>query len=75
MRGKGKQFVPEGGRVVLALPGGAGYGDVGQRDRAKVRRDLARGYISAECAARDYGLSEAEIARVQEAVERGEEAQ
>ncbi|MAX73285.1 MAG: 5-oxoprolinase [Nioella sp.] len=75
MRGKGKQFVPEGARVMLALPGGAGYGDVGQRDRAKVRRDLARGYISAECAARDYGLSEAEIARVQEAVERGEEAQ
>ena len=75
MRGKGKQFVPEGARVMLALPGGAGYGDVGQRDRAKVRRDLARGYISAECAARDYGLSEAEIATVQEAVERGEEAQ
>ncbi|NPD17904.1 hydantoinase B/oxoprolinase family protein [Alterinioella nitratireducens] len=75
MRGKGKQFVPEGARVMLALPGGAGYGDVGQRDRAKVRRDLARGYISAECAARDYGLSETEIARVQEAVERGEEAQ
>ena len=27
MHGKGKQFVPHGRRVMLALPGGAGYGD------------------------------------------------
>ena len=57
MQGKGKQFVPEGGRVMLAFPGGAGYGDASQRDPDLVRRDLARGYISAEAARGDYGMS------------------
>jgi len=73
MRGKGKQFVPHGARVVLAFPGGAGYGDPGARDANAVRRDLARGYISAEVAARDYGLSAAEIAEVQAATRKGED--
>jgi len=71
MRGKGKQFVPHGRRVMLALPGGAGYGDPGLRDPALVRRDLARGYISAEVAADTYGLSADEIAAVQAAVRKG----
>ena len=57
MQGKGKQYVPEGGRVMLAFPGGAGYGDASQRDPDLVRRDLARGYISAEAARSDYGMS------------------
>jgi N-methylhydantoinase B len=73
MRGKGKQFVPHGARVVLAFPGGAGYGDAAARDGQAVRRDLARGYISGEVAARDYGLSAAEIAEVARAVARGED--
>ena len=30
MRGKGRQFVPHGARVVMAFPGGAGYGEVGR---------------------------------------------
>ena len=72
MRGKGKQFVPHGRRVMLAFPGGAGYGDPGQRDRNAVRRDLAQGYISAEVAKRDYGLSDAEIRQVEIQVNRGE---
>jgi N-methylhydantoinase B len=71
MRGKGKQFVPHGRRVVLALPGGAGYGAPSERDRAAVLRDLARGYISAQAAARDYGISEAEIAAVEAALREG----
>ena len=62
MRGKGKQFVPHGGRVSMAFPGGAGYGAPSERDPAAVRRDLARGYISPECAARHYRLDAAEIA-------------
>ncbi|MDE0347449.1 MAG: hydantoinase B/oxoprolinase family protein, partial [Boseongicola sp.] len=57
MRGKGKQFVPTGRKVMLAFPGGGGYGEPADRDSALVKRDLARGYISAETAARDYGLS------------------
>jgi len=73
MRGKGKQFVAHGRRVVMAFPGGAGYGDAEQRDVAQVKRDLARGYISAEVAAKDYGLSAQDIKTVQAAVERGED--
>lgn len=72
MRVKGKQFVPHGRRVLMAFPGGAGYGDPAERDPALVRRDLARGYISAESAARDYGLSPEEIAEVQTAVAKGQ---
>lgn len=72
MRVKGKQFVPHGRKVVMAFPGGAGYGDPATRDKALVKRDLARGYISAETAARAYGLSQNEIDAVADAVARGE---
>jgi N-methylhydantoinase B len=71
MRGKGKQFVPHGQRVYLAFPGGAGFGDVSKRDRALLRRDVARGYISAEAATRDYGMSAADVAEVLEQVKNG----
>ena len=72
MRVKGKQFVAHGRRVIMAFPGGAGYGDAKQRDKAQVRRDLARGYISAEIATRDYGLTQQDIAAVETAVRKGE---
>ena len=72
MRGKGKQFVPEGRRVMLSLPGGAGYGPASQRDPESVKRDLARGYISAKAAQEDYGISADDVHAVQEAVARGE---
>ena len=72
MKGKGKQFVPSGRRVMLAMPGGAGYGETSERDAALVRRDLARGYISAEVAKKDYGMSEADIASVVDAANPGE---
>ena len=57
MRGKGKQFVPHGRRVVLALPGGAGYGDPKDRPLSLIQRDLERGYITPEAAKRDYNVS------------------
>ncbi|GFE64798.1 hydantoinase B/oxoprolinase family protein [Litoreibacter roseus] len=72
MNGKGKQFVPHGRRVMMAFPGGAGYGDPADRPVESIKRDLARGYISAEAAAAEYGLSDADIAEVAEAVARGE---
>jgi len=72
MNGKGKQFVAHGRRVVMAFPGGAGYGDPSERSIDLVKRDLARGYISARTAARDYNLSADEIAEVQAAVARGD---
>jgi N-methylhydantoinase B len=71
MQGKGKQLVPEGRCVVLALPGGAGYGDVSNRDPELVKRDLARGYISAKAARNDYGLSQADVDAVLAAVAKG----
>ena len=73
MHVKGKQFVPHGRRVVMAFPGGAGYGDPSEREQAAVRRDLACGYISAEVAARDYGMSKHDIDAVSAAVARGED--
>ena len=72
MQVKGKQFVPHGARVLMAFPGGAGYGDPADRPHDLVKRDLARGYISAEAAARDYGLSADDIAEVEAAVRRGD---
>ena len=73
MKAKGKQFVPHGRRVMLEFPGGAGYGCPEERDAALVRRDLARGYISAEACIRDYGFNEADVKSVLDAVRRGEE--
>jgi len=55
MQGKGKQFVPHGRKVMMAFPGGAGYGDPSERPIALVKRDLGRGYISAQTAAKDSG--------------------
>ena len=72
MNGKGKQFVAHGRRVVMAFPGGAGYGDPAERSPELVKRDLARGYITAEVATRDYNLSAADIAEVEAAVARGD---
>jgi N-methylhydantoinase B len=72
LRGKGKQFVPHGRRVMMAFPGGAGYGDPAARNPEQVKRDLARGYISAESAASDYGMSDTEIAAVQAAARKGD---
>lgn len=73
MRGKGKQFVPHGRKVMMAFPGGAGYGQAKDRSVDAVKKDLARGYISAESAADDYGLSAADIVSVQAAIQRGED--
>ena len=72
MNGKGKQFVAHGRRVIMAFPGGAGYGDPSERSVELVKRDLARGYISAETASKNYNLSAADIAEVQAAVVRGD---
>jgi len=45
-----------GDRIHLIAPGGGGWGNPRERDRAMVREDLAEGYISARSAADDYGL-------------------
>lgn len=72
MNGKGKQFVPHGRKVMMAFPGGAGYGPAADRPREAVMRDLLLGYISDQTASEIYGLSEADIATVQTAIRHGE---
>ncbi|MCF2903405.1 hydantoinase B/oxoprolinase family protein [Octadecabacter sp. CECT 8868] len=72
MRGKGKQFVPHGRRVMMAFPGGAGYGDAKDRDIMSIKRDLALGYISAKEAQEIYGLSATAISEVAELVAKGD---
>lgn len=54
LRGKGKQQIPAGRRLILDLPGGGGNGDAALRPAALVQRDVAYGYISAEQAKADY---------------------
>jgi N-methylhydantoinase B len=51
---KGTQIIPPGDRLVVQMPGGGGIGDPAKRDRARVARDLADGYISAQVASEVY---------------------
>lgn len=66
LRGKGRQAIPAGRRVMLAFPGGGGLGAPRERDRAAVRRDLKRGYISEQAARDIYGLDDTDIAAAQD---------
>ena len=72
MQGKGKQFVGPGRTVRMAFPGGGGYGDPADRDKAAVARDLANGYITAETAASVYGLNKTEISDILDRAAKGE---
>jgi len=73
MKGKGKQFVPHGRKVMMAFPGGAGYGEPAQRNAADIRRDLAYGYITAAFAREHYGMAQAEIDEIFGHAKLGEE--
>jgi N-methylhydantoinase B len=55
LKGKGRQLVPAGERVVLQTPGGGGIGDPKQRDRQRLAQDLRDGLISAQAARAIYG--------------------
>jgi N-methylhydantoinase B len=44
--------IAAGDRVEVMTPGGGGYGDPARRDPASIARDVARGYYTAEQAAR-----------------------
>jgi N-methylhydantoinase B len=46
--------------------GGGGFGDPRERDHERLLADVANGYVSAEAAVRDYGLSPEEAARAAE---------
>ncbi len=53
---KGKMVIKAGDRMMLSLPGGAGYGNPLERDRASVARDVAQGYVSRQAAREYYGM-------------------
>ena len=55
--GKLDMFLPKPGDIVTVMtPGGGGFGDPLNRDIARVQKDVALGYVSAEAALRDYGV-------------------
>ena len=56
----------------MAFPGGAGYGEPAERDRAATERDLALGYITAEKARDAYGLPPERVEAAQAAARKGE---
>jgi N-methylhydantoinase B len=53
-KGDGYEMQP-GDWVQVRSPGGGGYGPAKEREPAMVERDLGRGYITPDEAARDYG--------------------
>jgi len=57
LRTKGLQIIPDGDRLVLELPGGAGMGDPGERDPVLVARDVRDGLVSVENARRLYRVA------------------
>jgi N-methylhydantoinase B len=46
-----------GERFVCVGPAGGGYGDPLARDPARVREDVADGFVSVEAAKHDYGVA------------------
>jgi N-methylhydantoinase B len=57
LRTKGLQIIPDGDRLVLELPGGAGMGDPSARDPALVARDVRDGLVSVENARALYKVA------------------
>jgi N-methylhydantoinase B len=57
LRTKGFQVIPDGDRLVLKLPGGAGMGDPTLRDPVLVARDVRDGLVSAENARTLYKVA------------------
>lgn len=49
--------ISKGDKVRIRSPGGGGYGDPADRDEERVREDVEEGFVSAESAERDYGLT------------------
>ncbi len=72
LRTKGFQVIPDGDRLVLELPGGAGMGNPFARDPILVARDVRDGLVSRENALANYkvaltaagAVDEAETARI-----------
>jgi N-methylhydantoinase B len=57
LRTKGFQVIPDGDRLILKLPGGAGMGSPAEREPALVARDVRDGLVSAENARSLYKVA------------------
>ncbi|HEX4177320.1 MAG TPA: hydantoinase B/oxoprolinase family protein, partial [Rhizomicrobium sp.] len=67
LRTKGFQVIPDGERLILELPGGAGMGDPTTRDPARVARDVRDGLVSPGNARSLYKVALTEALVVDEA--------
>ncbi|MGE0717529.1 MAG: hydantoinase B/oxoprolinase family protein [Alphaproteobacteria bacterium] len=56
LRGKGRQSIMAGDRLVVEFPGGGGYGDPLARDPVLVAEDVRLELVGVETARRDYGV-------------------
>ena len=50
----------QGDRLIFRTAGGGGWGNPAERGRREIADDVAKGYVSAEEARRDYGFDEAQ---------------
>jgi N-methylhydantoinase B len=57
LRTKGFQTIPDGERLILELPGGAGMGDPAARDPVLVAKDVRDGLVSPENARQLYRVA------------------
>jgi len=67
LRTKGFQVIPDGERLVLELPGGAGMGDPAARDPTLVARDVRDGLVSPANARALYKVALTEAGAVDDA--------
>ena len=56
LKAKGTQAIPSGDRLMMEMPGGAGFGDPLVRDPAAVALDVRDGLVSPQAAAAAYGV-------------------
>lgn len=55
MSSKERRMLKRGDVVSVRLAGAGGFGDVSERDRAAIERDISEGFITAEAARKSYG--------------------
>ena len=54
LNAKGEQTIPPHDRLVMELPGGAGFGNPAERDPEHIARDVRNGVVAPESARTDY---------------------
>lgn len=59
LRGKGRQPIPAGDRLIIEMPGGGGLGDPRQRDPKILARDVRDAFVSPHQAHEVYGWTDA----------------